>query len=84
MATIEMKTLKFANDTNTYKVVDGDALHYSQQTLTDSQKEQALNNIGAANAIHEHSQYYPTAYFLYSSTQPTGTVTGQIWLKPVS
>lgn len=27
MATIDMKTLKFANDENTYKVVDGEALH---------------------------------------------------------
>ena len=41
------------------------------------------SSLGAAEATHTHTQYYPTNYFIYSSTQPTGTATGQIWLKPV-
>lgn len=55
MATIDMKTLKFENDENTYKVVDGDAVHISAQTLSDIQKTQVLNNIGAAAAGHSHT-----------------------------
>lgn len=55
MATIDMKTLKFENDENTYKVVDGDAVHISAQTLSDIEKTQVLNNIGAAAAEHSHT-----------------------------
>lgn len=40
-------------------------------------------SIGAAASTHTHSEYYPISYFIYSSTQPTGTAAGQIWLKPV-
>lgn len=41
-------------------------------------------DVGAAASSHTHSQYYPTANFIYSSTQPTGTTKGQIWLKPTT
>lgn len=54
MATIEMKTLHFENDTNTYAIVDGNAVHYTPQTLSDVQKTQVLNNIGAAAIGHSH------------------------------
>jgi hypothetical protein len=41
-------------------------------------------DVGAAPSTHYHTQYYETANFIYSSSQPTGTKTGQIWLKPTS
>lgn len=55
MATAEMKTLKFENDTNTYAIVDGNAVHYTPQTLSDVQKTQVLNNIGASAIGHKHA-----------------------------
>lgn len=55
MATIEMKTLHFENDINTYAIVDGNAVHYTPQTLSDVQKTQVLNNIGAAAVGHKHA-----------------------------
>lgn len=55
MATVEMKTLTFENDKNTYTIVDGGAVHYTPQTLSDVQKTQVLNNIGAAAIGHKHS-----------------------------
>lgn len=55
MATVEMKTLKFENDANTYAVVDENAVHYTPQTLSDVQKTQVLNNIGASAIGHKHA-----------------------------
>ena len=151
MATIDMKTLKFENDENTYKVVDGDAVHISAQTLSDIEKTQVLNNIGAAAAGHSHtlsslgaaaaSHTHEYSFIelnqsgqlegyggfidfhyngstsdytsrilersenilsineetgkaiktnaiqgnaiIYSTTQPTGNIQGQLWLKPI-
>ena len=137
MATIDMKTLKFENDENTYKVVDGDAVHISAQTLSDIEKTQVLNNIGAAAASHTHEYSFielnqsgqlegyggfidfhyngSTSDYtsrilersenilsineetgkaiktnaiqgnaiIYSTTQPTGNMQGQLWLKPI-
>ena len=42
----EMKTLTIGSDT--FKVVDGEAVHCCAQTLTEEQKAQARANIGAA------------------------------------
>ena len=42
----EMKTLTIGG--NTFKVVDGDAVHCCEQALTEEQKAQARANIGAA------------------------------------
>ena len=44
----EMKTLTIENDT--FKIVDGDAVHFDEQTLTEEQKAQARANIGLAVA----------------------------------
>ena len=41
-------------------------------------------DVGAAPSTHYHTQYYETANFIYSRTQPTGTTKGQIWLKPTT
>ena len=53
--TISMKSLKLFNDDTLYNIVDGDAVHISAQTLSDIQKTQVLNNIGAAAAGHSHT-----------------------------
>ena len=50
MATKEMKTLKLPNSQDTYKIVDGEALHFTEQTLTEEQKEQAKINLGLGNS----------------------------------
>lgn len=55
MAIVDMKTMKFENDENTYKVVDGEAVHITNQYLSDVEKTQVLNNIGAAAAGHSHT-----------------------------
>ena len=49
MATKEMKTLKLPNSQDIYKIVDGEALHFTEQTLTEEQKEQAKINLGLGN-----------------------------------
>ena len=46
--TEEMKTLTIGD--TTFKVVDDEAVHYCEQTLTDEQKKQACANIGAVCA----------------------------------
>lgn len=53
--TISMKSLKLFNDDTLYNIVDGDAVHISAQTLSDIQKTQVLNNIGAAPIVHTHT-----------------------------
>ena len=61
-----------ALDTTIYGI-DSVAVKTSEQTLTDAQKAQALENVGA----------FPASYIIYSSTEPTeGLVEGMIWLKP--
>ena len=50
MATKEMKTLKLPNSQDIYKIVDGEALHFTEQTLTEEQKEQAKINLGLGNS----------------------------------
>lgn len=46
MATKEMKTLSLSGSSDTYKVVDGEALHFTAQTLTAEQKAQVIANLG--------------------------------------
>lgn len=46
MAVKDMKTLSFSGGTDTYKVVDGEAVHFTEQTLTAEQKAQVLSNLG--------------------------------------
>ena len=41
-----MKTLKIAN--TTFKIVDSESLHYTEQSLSEEEQLQARKNIGAA------------------------------------
>ena len=81
-------------DTTIYGI-DSEAVKVSEQTLTDAQKAQAIENIGAVSVdeqtltdeqqeqVRTNIGAYPAEYIIYSSTEPTeGLVEGMIWLKP--
>lgn len=44
----EMKTIKFPGDAEPRIIIDANAVHFTTQTLTEEQKTQARDNIGAA------------------------------------
>lgn len=91
MATKEMKTLKLPNSQDTYKIVDGEALHFTEQTLTEEQKEQAKINLGLGNSSSvikllsgDLNDYTEPGTRIFIPSESSGNIQNKYWTSNVN
>lgn len=94
MATKEMKTLSFAGGSDTYKVVDSEAVHFTEQTLTAEQKAQVIANLGIDLEAEEQVIEYITSgdlndyktpnTFYFIPSQYSANVSNIYWTSEVN